>query len=213
MNQSIRNTFSFNKTHAVYGLDLIYLNNQNKALLSNGFDSRSNESFTLNFRLNVNSKINMNNQLSKGHKSYTSDFFPDNDYRLSQWGNLLEVNYLFNSNFRSTVSYEYKNKKNILGFQQSQMHKGTCELKYNVAGKSNLQVSVSYFHFDYNDVSNTPVAFEMLQGLLPGNNGEWNIMYQTQLSKYLQLNLSYLGRLAEGGEIIHNAQAQLRAFF
>jgi len=53
----------------------------------------------------------------------------------------------------------------------------------------------------------------MLEGLLPGNNAKWSALFQTQLSKYLQLNLSYLGRLGEGGRAIHNGQAQLRAFF
>jgi len=97
--------------------------------------------------------------------------------------------------------------------QKAELNELGVEFKYNVANKSNIQINIDYFKFDYNDVSSTSIAFEMLEGLLPGNNGKWSALFQTQLSKYLQLNLSYLGRVAEDSNVIHNGQAQLRAFF
>jgi len=100
-----------------------------------------------------------------------------------------------------------------MSFQEAELNELGLEFKYNVANKSNIQINIDYFNFAYNDLANSPIAFEMLEGLLPGNNAKWSALFQTQLSKYLQLNLSYLGRVAEGGKVIHNGQAQLRAFF
>jgi hypothetical protein len=213
MNQSIRNTFSFNKTSSVFGLDYIYLNNKNKLLLTNGFDSRNNESHSLNLRISFNQILSLNNQASKSNKTYYSEFFPSNNYELSIWSNKLELSFQLNQNFRITTHYQYKDKNNELGIQKAVLHQLGAELKYNVASKTNIQFNIDYFNFSYNAQANNSIAYEMLEGLLPGNNGQWTALFQTKLSKYLQLNLSYIGRVAEEGQVIHNGQAQLRAFF
>ncbi len=213
MNQSIRNTLSFNKTSAVFSLDYVYLNNQNKLLLTNGFDSRQNSSHGINFRINFSRKLSLNNQASRAFKSYYSEFFPVNNYELSVWSDKLELSLQLNQNFRISTHYQYKDKQNTIGIQKAELHQLGAEVKYNVATKSNIQLNVDYFNFSYNDKTNNSIAYEMLEGLLPGNNGQWTALFQTKLSKYLQLNLSYIGRVADEGDVIHNGQAQLRAFF
>jgi hypothetical protein len=60
---------------------------------------------------------------------------------------------------------------------------------------------------------NTPVAFEILQGLRPGTNHVWNINWQQNLSSYLQLSLNYNGRKPPGISAIHTGTVQVRALF
>ena len=213
LSQSIRNTFSFNKINPLYGIDYIFINHGTKALLTNGFDSRTSLTHGINLRINFNSKISFNNKVSYNEKAYTSDFFPQNNYFIQQKADKIEFSFQLNNNLRITTHYQYKQKENIMAFQKAELNALGLEFKYNVANKSNIQINVEYFNFTYNDELNSPITFEMLEGLLPGNNAKWSALFQTQLSKYLQLNLSYLGRVAEGSKVIHNGQAQLRAFF
>lgn len=214
LSQSIRNTFSFNKINPVYGLDYSYINHGSKLLLSNGFDSRTTLSHGLNLRINFSSMLSFNNKVEYNEKSYTSDFFSSNDYFLEQWADKVEMSYQINQNLRLIMHYQYKIKDNTKGDKENaELNELGFEFKYSVASKSNIQINIDYFNFKYNDEANSSIAFEMLEGLLPGNNAKWSALFQTQLSKYLQLNLSYLGRVAEDSEVIHNGQAQLRAFF
>jgi len=57
------------------------------------------------------------------------------------------------------------------------------------------------------------VAYEMLEGLLPGNNYVWNIQLIQNLSKSLQLNLNYNARKSEDNKIIHTGNVEVRAYF
>ena len=213
LSQSIRNTFSFNRINPVYGIDYIFINHGTKSLLSNGFDSRTTLTHGINFRINFNKFLSLNNKAEYNEKGYNSEFFSQNDYALEQVSDKVELSFQISNNLRIITHYQYKIKENIMAFQKAELNELGVEFKYNVANKSNIQINIDYFKFDYNDVANTSIAFEMLEGLLPGNNGKWSALFQTQLSKYLQLNLSYLGRVAEEGNVIHNGQAQLRAFF
>ena len=53
----------------------------------------------------------------------------------------------------------------------------------------------------------------MLGGLLPGVNATWQISYQRNIGKYLQLDLSYGGRQSEDSKTIHTGSMRVRAYF
>ena len=213
MNHAVRNNLSFNKINPIWGIDYTFLNYNNKSLLINGFDIRENKSNSLNFRLTIKEDFRIDNFLEKIAKTYHSDFFATNNYAIDQWGDKTQISLQANNNLRISSYYQYKEKRNTLSFQKAILNQIGLEIKYSQSGKSNLSIKIDYFNFKYNDVSNSPVAFEMLEGLLPGNNGRWTVLYQINISKYLQLNLNYMGRVAQDDKVIHNAQAQLRAVF
>jgi hypothetical protein len=60
---------------------------------------------------------------------------------------------------------------------------------------------------------NTPVAYQMLEGLQPNTNYTWNISFQKKITTYLDLNFNYLGRKSESSKTIHTGSLQLRASF
>jgi len=65
--------------------------------------------------------------------------------------------------------------------------------------------------FDGNALS--PVAFQMLEGLQPGQNMTWRLLIQKNLTDYLDININYQGRKSETSQTIHNGNIQLRAYF
>ena len=65
--------------------------------------------------------------------------------------------------------------------------------------------------FTGNELS--PVAFQMLEGLQPGENLTWRLLVQKNLTDYLDININYQGRKSETSQAIHTGSIQLRAFF
>jgi hypothetical protein len=71
----------------------------------------------------------------------------------------------------------------------------------------------NYFSNNFIGDLNTPVAYQMMEGLQPGNNFTWSIIAQKQLTKYLDLNLNYFGRKSDSSKTIHTGTIQLKAYF
>jgi hypothetical protein len=71
----------------------------------------------------------------------------------------------------------------------------------------------SLYKNDFSGDALSPVAFQMLEGLQPGQNTTWRLLFQKSLTDYLDVNLSYQGRKSETSNTIHNGSIQLRAYF
>ena len=66
---------------------------------------------------------------------------------------------------------------------------------------------------NYNGDINSPVAYDMLEGLQNGRNITWTINLQRNLSRVLQLSINYEGRKSANVKTINTAGVQARAFF
>ncbi len=60
---------------------------------------------------------------------------------------------------------------------------------------------------------NTPVGYQMMEGLQPGKNFTWSLLAQKKLTKFLDLNFNYFGRKTETSKTIHTGTIQLKAYF
>ena len=78
---------------------------------------------------------------------------------------------------------------------------------------TSLQAEFNFFINDYIGNQNSPVAYQMLEGLQPGNNFTWSLLWQQKLTAYLDLNINYLARKSETSKTIHTGTVQLRAHF
>ena len=61
--------------------------------------------------------------------------------------------------------------------------------------------------------NNSPVAYQMLEGLQPVKNYTWSLLFQKKINSFLNLNLNYLGRKSETSKTIHTGTIQLKAIF
>ncbi len=108
---------------------------------------------------------------------------------------------------------EKKNNSLEYGGQQSETINIGLQTKYSILSKGSWTASAEYLQVQYSDAVNGAIAFEMLQGYMPGSNYTWTINYQRNLLNNLQLNVMYNGRKSETTNIVHIGSIQLRAFF
>jgi hypothetical protein len=97
--------------------------------------------------------------------------------------------------------------------QQAVIHDIGIELKTNFILKGQLGVKFNYINISYNDLDNTALAFEMLEGLKTGSNFTWGATFQRTIGNNLQLSINYDGRKSDNANFIHIASMQIRAFF
>ena len=81
------------------------------------------------------------------------------------------------------------------------------------AAKGSINGEFNFINNAFEGNSNSPVGFQLLEGLQPGRNLTWNVIAQKKLTKYLDLNLSYFGRKSETSNTIHTGNVQLKAYF
>ncbi|OFX20371.1 MAG: hypothetical protein A2041_00625 [Bacteroidetes bacterium GWA2_31_9b] len=212
-NQSFRNTFSFNKTNSKLGIDYIYQYNKNKLLLTNGFDDRNKFSHGLKFRWLFYDDFILQNFAEIGTKKYTSEYFSSKNYSLSTLLNELSLQYSPGFQTKIEIKYSYNDKSTAISKEHSTNHAFGTEINYSITDKGNIQLKAKYLKISYNSEVNTSLAYEMLDGLKPGNNATWDIAFQQKLAGNIELTLFYSGRVSENISIIHTGSLQLRAFF
>ncbi|GIV26292.1 MAG: hypothetical protein KatS3mg027_0106 [Bacteroidia bacterium] len=216
-NQSIRQSVFFNQAGAVFGADYTFLQNANKQLLTNGYDVRYSESHEIKWRYSIFQWLTFSFIHSLGKKAFTSQLFVGRNYELNILESDHKIIYQPNTNFRVALDYKYTQKENLVGLKQKGLiHTLSLESKIIKSEAASINAQFSYIKIQYlNDNNfNTPVAYEILQSLQPGNNFTWNVSYQQNLNSYLQMSILYEGRKsAFNDKIIHIGSMQLRAIF
>ncbi len=211
--QSFRNTFSFNRINSKFGVDYIFQKNQNKILLSNGFDQRDKIIHGIKIRWKFISDFTLQNYTEIGNKFYESEFFSSKNYEINSYSIETKIQYQPGFQTRLELNYTYSDKTNKLASEKNITHDIGTEISYSVTKKGNLLVQSNYLNIDYNSDANTSIAYEMMQGLKSGNNATWSLTFQRKIAGYLEMNFSYNGRVSENSKTIHTGSLQLRAFF
>lgn len=212
LTSSLQNTLSFHPKKSNTTCDYIHLNNQNKQLLNNGFERNklSQDGLRLIWR---KQDWQISNRIDTGQKTRNSEVYSNKDYKLKYYKNELKLKYQAGRNFQLGFDYLFKKKKNKLNVEKLESHDMGIEGQFSPRKKGVLNASVHYLNLTYNSDSNSSIAYEILEGFLPGNNITWNLNYQQQLSKTFQLNINYRGRQSEGNSAIHVGSMELRAYF
>jgi len=212
LTSSLQNTLSFHPKKSKMTYDYIYLNNESKLLLNNGFERNQ---LTQNGLKLIWRKQDwqISNRFDKGDKTRGSEVYSNKDYKLNFLKNELKLKYQVGRNFQLEFEYLFKNKENKLNVEKLESHDLGIEAQFSPGKKKNLNASVHYLNLTYNSDSNSSIAYEMLEGYLPGNNMTWSLNYQQQLSKTFQMNINYRGRQAEENAAIHVGSVELRAYF
>lgn len=214
-NSSLRNTIYFNRNSPVYGFDFTIQEIRNKALLSNGFESRLNRNRIFNTRWNLNREFLLSMNYENGEKISASDFFSKRDYHIFSNAAEPKLSFQPGNALRLSFSYRYSEKRNTIGTEKETalLNKLNLESKYTTVNSGNITAKISYVKVKFNALQSSLLAYEMLEGFKPGENFIWNISIQRNLSSYMQLSLNYEGRKLQDSPVVHTGGVQFRAFF
>ncbi len=125
-----------------------------------------------------------------------------------------QLSYLFDNSNRVELFYQYQNKYNQLNETAllSQHNIGVA-WAFNKAQKFAVNGEIKYVKNDFEVQAFCPVGCQMIEGLQPGTNFTWTLLFQKNITKFLDLNLSYSGRNSETARTVHTGNVQLKAFF
>jgi hypothetical protein len=211
-NSAFRNTLSYNRSSTVYSIDVTYLDNQGKTILTNGFESRMLQSWVTNGRWNITRVYSIQATNETGSKQNRSEILTNRNYDISFITAEPRFSIQPSVAFRVTLLYKYVHKENS-GGELSEQHTIGTEIKYSPVNKGIFTVKFNLIEIGYNASENSPIAYEILEGLRSGRNYTWGATIQRSLSNSIQVNLNYEGRKPEGTKTIHVGSVQARAFF
>ena len=171
-------------------------------------------SHQLNFLHKIKEQWLLGLQTNLDENFSASENFSSKNFQLKESLLNPKVSYLLDDNKRFDVYYQYQNKKNSIGdMEQLSQEKYGVSFMLTQNQKAAISGEFNYFSNEFSGNSNTPVAYQMMEGLQPGTNFTWSLIAQKKLTKFLDLNLNYFGRKSETSRTIHTGTVQLKAYF
>lgn len=214
LNFNFRNSLYFNKSLQKYSWIFTYGKSKNKQLYSIGKQENNTTLHQIEFLHKLTKFWLFNFKVSTSKDYLITENFTNQNYQINGKEVSPKFTFLYNKDHRLSFFYHYKNKENIvLNFET--LEQQNLGLSYNrIFKKKNLfAAEINLFSNDFNGNQNSPVAYQMLEGLQPGKNYTWSIIYQQKINSFLNLNFNYLGRKSERSTTIHNGSIQLKAIF
>lgn len=221
-NSNVRNIFYFNQSHPIFGADFTLQRLESRNLLTSGFESRSTNRYALAFRWNFTNTLSLEGRGEQGLKTAQSDanILSSRNFNINYQEVEPRIVIQPGSIWRLGFNFNYKEQNNALispealtGGERSISRRSGFEFTLSSPEKGSLLVTGNLIQINYSGAPDSPVGFELLEGLQPGLNATWGISYQRTLANNLQINLTYNGRQSPGLNVIHTGGIEARAFF
>ena len=214
LQSNFRNQLFFNRGKQDYTISYSYIDSKARNVLSFGYIKLESISHQINITHKIKDQWLFNLQTNFDDIKSESENFSSKNYQLNQSLINPKLSYLLDDNKRFDVFYQYQKKNNLIG-DSEQLIQYKCGTSFSLtqSEKTAVALELNYFSNKFEGNSNTPVAYQMMEGLQVGTNFTWSIIAQKKLTKYLDLNLNYFGRKSESSHTIHTGTVQLKAYF
>ncbi|WP_375239368.1 hypothetical protein [Aurantibacter sp.] len=213
---NFRNTLFYNRGKQKYTTSYSYLSNSASNTLTFGFIENELTSHILNFNHKIKNswlvtiETNLSNSISE------SENFSSKNFNIDSETFFPKLSYLLTENTHFDVFYQYLNKNNTIGNSEA-LQQNKYGLSFGLTPKDAIKGTVSgefnVINNTFSGNTNSPVGYQLLEGLQPGKNFTWNVIAQKKITKYLDLNFTYFGRKTETSRAIHTGNIQLKAYF
>jgi hypothetical protein len=218
LNSFLSNTLYFNRIDPKWGFDITHSINSNKSLYTYGVESHMVRNLQLKTRWNISRSILANCNLHTNRDQLITPAFDNRNYDLTIKGISPSLSYIYKTNFRFTLAYDYNNQINATGYQDKATSNAlSVDVKYNILSNSTISAHFEYNGIRYNSDSsgseNTTVGYIMLEGLVPGANYLWTLGYTKRLVGNIEMTLEYDARKTGSDNLISTGKASVRALF
>ncbi|MGB5323293.1 hypothetical protein, partial [Lutimonas sp.] len=214
LDQNFKNSFFFNRGLQRFSFVYSFLNLRKKSIFSFGDQDVNLKTHQFQFIHKLGKFWLMDLGAAINYNSSSSDSFFNRNYDLNNFDLNPKISYLYNQNTRLELFYNFKDKANqILDMETLQMHIIGSNFQYASKQSFSVNANASFYFNEFEGNTNSPVAYQMLEGLQPGTNLTWLLGLQKRLTSFLDLNVNYSGRKSEQSNTIHTGNIQLRATF
>jgi hypothetical protein len=215
VNSLIKQTTFFNRSNAKFGLEHSIQSQRGKQFLYSGFESRRTEKNQLISRLGILKKLNLVLELERAMKENLNNFFENRNYRYQSEKFFPELFFQSNKGFRIGTYYKYTQALNAVEFgnDQAYISEYGLEMRYFIINRGNIDAKLASHQINYNGNPNSPLAFDLLNGLSHGQNLTWNLTFGGKAINNVQFNLNYEGRKTPVYKTVHIGRAEARFIF
>lgn len=212
---SLYNTLFFNRADIKYEIQAGISDNENKVVLTTGYESRRQKEYFLRFRWNILKTLSLSGSISQGLDYQGSEQFESKRYRISSIETLPQLTYQPSGYFRTNLGWRYRKGKNELesSGESVELHDIKMEAQYNQSSTMSIRAMLSLVNINFQGQVNSPVGFAFLQGLQDGRNFIWNLSLDRQVAKNIRMSISYEGRKTGASGLVHVGRAQMAAVF
>ena len=214
LDQNFKNSFFFNRGLQRFSFVYSFLNFRKKTIFSFGDQDVILKTHQFQFIHKLGKFWLMDLGAGINYNSSSSNSFANRNYDLNNFNLNPKISYLYNQNTRLELFYNFKDKSNrILDMETLQMHVVGSNFQYASKQSFSVNANASFYFNEFEGDTNSPAAYQMLEGLQPGTNLTWLLGLQKRLTSFLDLNVNYSGRKSEQSNTIHTGNIQLRATF
>ena len=214
INFTIKNSLYFNRGLQKFSTTYTFAKAENKQQYSIGSQDTDTNYQQIDFQHKIGKfwLIDLQGKLSEN--KLETENFNNRNYEIDVIAFQPKISYVLNNDNRFAAFYHMKNKENTLAeFEKLKQQK--IGIEYFYTGKSTSQFNANFTTF-FNDFSgnpNSPVGYQMLEGLQEGTNYTWTFLWNKKLNSFLNVTLNYKGRKSLNSKTIHTGTINLKAVF
>ncbi len=214
VNFSIKNSLYFNRGLQKFSTTYTFAKAENKQQYSIGSQDTDTNYQQIDFKHKIGKFWLVDLQGKLSENKLETENFNNRNYEVNVVALQPKISYVLNNDNRFAAFYHMKNKKNILAeFEKLKQQKIGIEYFYTGKKDSQLNANFTTFFNDFSGNPNSPVGYQMLEGLQEGTNYTWTFLWNKKLNSFLSVNLNYKGRKSLNSKTIHTGTINLKAVF
>ncbi len=215
VNSLIKQTTFFNRSSAKFGIEHTIQTNKGKQFLNSGFEWKQFEKNQLITRLGIGKQFSLVLDLEQSRKQNRNDFFENRNYNYTAVIAYPELFFQTVKGFRAGTYFKYTEAINApqFGNDQAYINEYGLELRYFIINKGNIDAKIASHQISFTGNPNTPLAFDVLNGLSNGQNITWKMGFGGKAKGNIQFNISYEGRKTQINKAVHIGRAEARYVF
>ncbi len=209
-----RNALFFNRGGRPFNAELFISNNRNKELLVNGSIERNLREQGTRLKTVLNKSFSASLDAKVGNNFYASAANANSNYNIDFTEIEPSLKWQHSTKLGIELSYLFRDSENVNG-EKGTHQEAAIRFRFNAAQKNAFDGRISYINMKYNGTpgENFNLDNHILQGLNVGSNYVWNLNFRTQISKHIELRLTYNGKKSEGQKMQNTGRAQVTALF
>lgn len=212
--ENLNNYLYYNRGKKRHSVLYMYTQSKSKNLLSYGSTENTIQTHQLGYNHLIRKTWLVDLLGKTTNQEMKSPSYASKNYRLQVQGFETKLSYLFSSQAQVDLFYTFQEKRNqTADFENLKQHRLGASFTVNQVKLFTMNGELSFFQNTFTGNAFSPIGYQMLEGLQPGRNTTWRLMFQKNLTHYLDLSLNYQGRSNESTATIHTGSVQLRAFF